>query len=277
MNPGGVAAVGFLGNLFGNAQDARIQTMNNQMSIAAQMKLAELQYQRQVEFWHMQNKYNSPEEQMKRFGAAGLNPHLIYGQGNPGNASGNVQYNPPHIQYRYAAPNYGAALQSILPTLMQVGSWMQNMRAGEVDILKNEEMVRYLTQRNPMAIRELDNKLALFPYQESMMQAKEKTAWSQWNALLHETRHRYGVDGNEGIRAIERAKAAADLRLKTLAGDYYEPAMIMKLVGGGVAALAAGAGLGKLMSTTKGAIRQSPKRVKTFYQNGKRRSQVVDY
>jgi len=28
--------------------------------------------------WHMQNQYNSPEEQMRRFRAAGLNPNLIY-------------------------------------------------------------------------------------------------------------------------------------------------------------------------------------------------------
>lgn len=31
--------------------------------------------------WHMQNQYNSPAEQMKRLKAAGLNPHLVYGNG----------------------------------------------------------------------------------------------------------------------------------------------------------------------------------------------------
>lgn len=30
--------------------------------------------------WNMQNEYNSPEAQMARYKAAGLNPHLIYGQ-----------------------------------------------------------------------------------------------------------------------------------------------------------------------------------------------------
>lgn len=34
-----------------------------------------------------QNAYNSPKSQMLRFQQAGLNPHLIYGQGNPGNQS----------------------------------------------------------------------------------------------------------------------------------------------------------------------------------------------
>lgn len=40
-----------------------------------------------VKFWNMQNEYNLPINQMQRFKDAGLNPHLIYGQGNAGNAS----------------------------------------------------------------------------------------------------------------------------------------------------------------------------------------------
>lgn len=40
----------------------------------------------QEKMWNMNNEYNSPVNQMKRFKEAGLNPHLIYGQGNPGNA-----------------------------------------------------------------------------------------------------------------------------------------------------------------------------------------------
>lgn len=34
--------------------------------------------------WNMMNTYNSPEAQMQRFKAAGLNPNLIYGQQNEG-------------------------------------------------------------------------------------------------------------------------------------------------------------------------------------------------
>lgn len=58
---------------------------------------SELQYQRQVDFWNMQNQYNSPASQMARYKEAGLNPNLIYGQGNPGNASQTPQYNPPQL------------------------------------------------------------------------------------------------------------------------------------------------------------------------------------
>lgn len=39
-----------------------------------------------VENWKMQNEYNSPAAQMARYQEAGLNPNLMYGQGNNGNA-----------------------------------------------------------------------------------------------------------------------------------------------------------------------------------------------
>lgn len=51
-------------------------------------KFAEKMYGRQrqdaLDDWQRQNEYNSPEAQMARFKAAGLNPNLIYGQTNEG-------------------------------------------------------------------------------------------------------------------------------------------------------------------------------------------------
>ena len=44
---------------------------------------------RMIEFWNMQNEYNSPRAQMQRFQEAGLNPNLIYGDSVSG-ASGNA-------------------------------------------------------------------------------------------------------------------------------------------------------------------------------------------
>lgn len=41
----------------------------------------------QLANWNRLNEYNSPAAQMKRFQEAGLNPNLIYGQGNAGNAT----------------------------------------------------------------------------------------------------------------------------------------------------------------------------------------------
>lgn len=83
--------------LLAAAAPAIAGVINNQQNAASTMH-ANLQnqqfsahmYDRQrkdsIEFWNMQNVYNSPEQQMARFKAAGLNPNLIYGQGNSGNA-----------------------------------------------------------------------------------------------------------------------------------------------------------------------------------------------
>lgn len=50
-------------------------------------RLYERQKRDSIEFWGMQNAYNSPAEQMKRFQQAGLNPNLIYGRGDSGSAT----------------------------------------------------------------------------------------------------------------------------------------------------------------------------------------------
>lgn len=45
-------------------------------------QLAEYQFQRNQEMWHLQNQYNSPKAQMDRLRQAGLNPNLVYGTGS---------------------------------------------------------------------------------------------------------------------------------------------------------------------------------------------------
>lgn len=70
----------------------------NQQNIQAQQNanLTNIEFQRQVNMnnrqwalqdWERNNAYNSPAQQMQRFKEAGLNPNLIYGQGNNGNAT----------------------------------------------------------------------------------------------------------------------------------------------------------------------------------------------
>lgn len=44
-----------------------------------------------LENWKLQNEYNTPEAQMARFAAAGLNPNLIYSQQNTAGSIASVQ------------------------------------------------------------------------------------------------------------------------------------------------------------------------------------------
>lgn len=58
-------------NLVGNAMNRKAAFENQKRQMDFNLK-----------FWNMQNEYNSPEQQMQRFRAAGLNPNLIYGSGS---------------------------------------------------------------------------------------------------------------------------------------------------------------------------------------------------
>lgn len=67
--------------------------------------------QRDLQDWNRVNEYNSPKSQMQRFADAGLNPHLIYGQGNSGSA-GSI----PQREIKNIAPdiNFGNAVNTYL-------------------------------------------------------------------------------------------------------------------------------------------------------------------
>lgn len=58
-------------------------------------QLAERQMSRNMMLQDMQNKYNSPENQVERLNRAGLSPNLMYGQVSPGNQTSPVAYNAP--------------------------------------------------------------------------------------------------------------------------------------------------------------------------------------
>lgn len=88
-------AIGAIGNLFTGGMSARKQYKYQSM-------LMDKQNQQQVDFWKMNNKYNTPLAQRARLEQAGLNPDLMYpGSGGvtssqmPGAAAGSA----PNVDY----------------------------------------------------------------------------------------------------------------------------------------------------------------------------------
>lgn len=207
------AIIGASAGLYDSYQNRKASKQNTLRTIEANKKEAELAYQRQVEMWNMNNLYNTPEAQMARFRAGGLNPHLIYGQGNAGNSSGFPEYQPARVQYDIEAGRYGAPIQSILPTLMAVGSWMQNMRLTEAELKqktvgtertlteteRTRQLLEYLRERNPQLIKEGENKLSLFDSQKSLQHSLAEKAWRTVGDLEREYQHKWGeklIDGS---------------------------------------------------------------------------------
>lgn len=67
-----------------NALNAVLQGAQNRKNRKFAEKMMNRQREWAVQDWNMQNEYNNPANQMQRYKAAGLNPHLIYGQSNEG-------------------------------------------------------------------------------------------------------------------------------------------------------------------------------------------------
>ncbi|QCS36954.1 DNA pilot protein [Tortoise microvirus 33] len=115
---GGASLIGgAISGLFGsksskkaNQSNERLAAQQNEYNLqyqanefAQNQKMSDLEYQRNLEQWHLQNEYNSPAQQRQRLVEAGLNPNLVYGSGtaSAGNATGSPQYQ----AARYKAPN----------------------------------------------------------------------------------------------------------------------------------------------------------------------------
>lgn len=76
--------------------------------------------------WNMQNDYNSPVNQMQRYKEAGLNPFLIYSQGNPGNAS-----SPPSAQ---VTPKQRFNLMGMVSSALQMQAYAKDIELKDAQI-----------------------------------------------------------------------------------------------------------------------------------------------
>lgn len=137
--PAAIAA----GQLIGRWIDQSRQKRENRAIAQYQASVNE-EYQRQ------QNQYNSPMAQMARFKAGGLNPHLIYGQGTPGNQSSSLSY--PSVQPTDMSgtfENIGSDYLNtqMLQTQMDATQAKTEKTITETDLKKLEKTV---LERNPL-------------------------------------------------------------------------------------------------------------------------------
>lgn len=197
--PAAIAAGGSLISGIGSAITSRKNTRD---TIRANRAMAEYQWEKNLEMWHRQNEYNAPAQQMNRFREAGLNPNLIYGQGNPGNAGTLPQYSAPRIDYKRTFPqNIGGIIQQFQDV---------NMRAAAIDNVRaQEELTR--------------SKATTEAVKQQIMGIDEKSKGLNLRILqyLEQTQKEMGT---EKLRALQQSITESEARtaLSDLKAAYQE-------------------------------------------------------
>lgn len=101
-------ALGAASSIVGSAINANSQEKINEQQIAWAMKNYQMSREDAIAFWERENAYNTPAAQMGRLKEAGLNPHLVYGNG--ATATGGQIQSPQYQSPSLRAPQWGDAV-----------------------------------------------------------------------------------------------------------------------------------------------------------------------
>lgn len=123
----------------------------------ANKKMAEYQYQKDLEMWNKSNEYNLPANQMKRLQDAGINPNMVFGGGS---VSGNtVQSTTP----KYQAPRLEAPKMDFNPLAGSQRMMMhQNMQQSQVQIDQAKEATKGIALENALKEASMKSKIQTF-------------------------------------------------------------------------------------------------------------------
>lgn len=168
-------------NFLGGLADEFFEKRSLQRQVNAQKELTDYNFEKQMEFWNEQNKYNSPTAQMSRLREAGLNPAMLNGNAVNTQAGGLSSVGVPapsgHRPNSIGAPQLGM--------LAQIAQSMA--QTGFID-----EETRLVTQKILSEILERDIKeiAKLLDIEEYEIRKMDKEA-------LYEAYYGTGIDGGE--------------------------------------------------------------------------------
>lgn len=195
-------------SLIGSGISARQSRKNTKDTIQAQKEMAQYQWKNDLDMWNRQNVYNSPQAQMSRFKDAGLNPNLIYGQGNAGNASTLPKYSSVRPDYSQRQSVSGASLS----TLGQFQDFqMKNAQIDNIREQNNLTKERALTEVVDRSLRKTQRLLA---------GRKAQGEISRSNIAFHDEQiKRELAQYSKEYAKQEIRKRQQDIRNKTSAAD----------------------------------------------------------
>lgn len=162
--------------MMGNAANAIAQGRTNKRTREWNEKMYARQRADALMDWNMQNEYNSPEAQMARLKAAGLNPNLVYGNGavNTGATvrSSSVESWKPEAPQFNIQDTVGAGLSAYYDIQLrgaQVDAIHTGIENTKKDIeLKTVQMLKMFTDVDRTKIKTEQEKLNLFKAEETL-------------------------------------------------------------------------------------------------------------
>lgn len=143
------AAIAGGASLLGAGANAYAQGRTNKKTRQWNEKMYAKQNADNERFWHMQNEYNSPIQQMERLKEAGLNPNLVYGgAGNAGNAGDITSASPQSWNPRAPTFDMNAGIQAY-NAFRQTSATVDNLKQQNVvlqqdAVLKGTQAVKTL-------------------------------------------------------------------------------------------------------------------------------------
>jgi len=153
----GTAAILGGGQLASQGINALVQSGMNKKTREWNEKMYGMQRQHSLQDWQMQNAYNSPEQQMARLKAAGLNPHLIYG-GGPGKAKsalfGAVDLELKNIQKDRIAELTQVARQQALNQASQTAKNVQETAKSKFQLDQSKALQSYVLEAAKLGVKQ---------------------------------------------------------------------------------------------------------------------------
>lgn len=176
---GGISALAGLGGSYMNQKAVEKQNEGN-------MRLAEYQYQKNLEMWNRQNEYNNPVAQMERLKAAGLNPNMVYGNGSAANQASNApSYEAPRLEsYQGFSRDFQGAANAFMSsqlTAQQVKNMEEQNSLLRIDQTAKTQQV---IQKNLEIVRKMMENKAYAEDYDSMR------ALTRWNTQIAESNTR---------------------------------------------------------------------------------------
>lgn len=218
-----IAALASLLPAVSGAQTSGIGAITGLMDNAVNFKLSQNQYKRErrdnIDFWNMQNQYNSPQAQMERYQAAGLNPNLIYGQQNTSGPISTPRVDIPQARTQHTPyqDTGGLAMMNAMYDLEMKQAQTDNLRAQN-GVIQEDRLLKQ-TQRRSIGLTGDMTEFDL-GYKSEM----RSTSADAQRERLRQMRLKMELDTNRDSREAASSSAYLQQAIENLAKSKIERA-----------------------------------------------------